>query len=133
MMRQGTITFVARTILAIALAYVLVLKVVFAPFTAGHQPGFGVPGLDLVICSATHAESGAPTPDSGDRSACCDEGCLQRLLGFAAPLLAFVAIVFATLTASGNIETKIRRRFAGPPWRIASSPGAQRAPPFCLV
>lgn len=122
----------ARTILAIALAYVLVAKTIFAPF-AVHQGGFGIPGLDLVICSA-HEDGAAPTaPDTSHQNSCCDEGCLLRLLTLAAPLLAVAAVLFAILDVSAQPARRITRRAAGPPWRVASSPGAQRAPPFCLV
>ena len=132
MSSNPTRAFYARTILAIALAYVLVAKTIFAPFAA-HQGGFGIPGLDLIICSV-HEDGAAPVaPDNSHQNSCCDEGCLLRLLTLAAPLLAVAALLFAILDVAAQPLVRIIRRAAGPPWRIASSPGAQRAPPFRLA
>ncbi len=129
MSSNPTRAFYARTILAIALAYVLVAKTIFAPALA-HQGGLGIPGLDMVICSAHDGTAAAPVaPDKSHQNSCCDEGCLLRLLTLAAPLLAVAAVLFAILDVAAQPLARIIRRAAGPPWRIASSPGAQRAPP----
>ncbi len=128
MTRHPPRAFYARTILAIALVYVLVAKALFAPLAA-HQGSFGMPGMDLVICSA-HPDGSTPaSPDPSHQKTCCDEGCLLRLLTLAAPLLAVAAVLFAILDTAVQPARRIIRRAAGPPWRIASSPGAQRAPP----
>ena len=119
------------TILAIALVYVLVLKAIFAPLSAMAQTPFGIPGVDLVICSA-HEDGKTALPGSEHKheNSCCDEGCLLRLLVLAAPLLAFALFAFSRQSVARPIIFRPARRLTGPPWRMASNPNAQRAPPL---
>ena len=122
-----------RAIFGIALVYLLVLKALFAPFALGSA-AFGSVFPDAVIYGAH--ESGAPATDGDQRpmeNACCDDGCLLRLLTYVAPALFALAIAFRIERSPFRMRIRPARRSAGPPWRIAAHPNAQRAPPLAFI
>ena len=118
-----------RVILVIALTYLLVLKAVLAPFALGST-GFSSAFPDAVICGSHDADANTPGDKSpAAQNLCCDDGCLLRLLGFVAPLLAFVALAFRIARMPIRAPWRTFRQTAGPPLRIAALSHAQRAPP----
>ncbi len=117
-----------RVIATIALAYLLVLKALFAPFPASST---SLP--DFVICVA-HDAGGEPAPGGGHPAdSCCDEGCLLRLASFVAPLLLAIAAAFAVVRTSVSLNLRPLALAAGPPGRKAARPQAPRAPPVAFA
>ena len=118
-----------RVILAIALMYLLVLKAVLAPFALGST-GFASAFPDAVICGSHDADANVPADQApAAPNLCCDDGCLLRLLGFVAPLLAFVALTFRITRMPIRAAWRTFRQTAGPPLRLVALSHAQRAPP----
>ena len=124
-------TWGKHAFLALAFAYLLVLKALLAPFPFQISSAHLLP--DMVICGDHGAldDSGAPADRSHDDS-CCDEGCLLRLATFVAPLLALAAVVFRLVRPATPVDWRTAIAGAGPPQRPAARPQSQRAPPLSI-
>jgi hypothetical protein len=119
-----------RAALAAALMYVLALKAILAPLAQGHV-GFEAAPFVNVICAHDGTGETPPANQWPARDAsCCDEGCVFRIAGFAAPLIVAIAIAFDRLAPVDRPAAQRSLRVAtGPPGKIAAQPNAQRAPP----